>query len=141
MSGKARNGEAWAHWLAGAGGLVVALLIAGTGGRPAPWSLVSYYWLGWPLMCLIIYLLARSFPRSPWRWTMSMAVGQVFAIILLGGGSMAPVALIYTLLLSLPQFAAGIMGARRSPYADAVQAGRDEPPDHSGENRQNEESS
>lgn len=136
--------EQYAHGLAGAGGLVTALLIGGTGDSPAPWSLVSYYWLGWPLMCLIVYLLARSFPLRPWRWTMSMAVGQVFATILLGGGDMAPVALIYTLILSAPQFIIGAVGSRRSPYAvsgDAEQASSREQADGNDEGSPEEENS
>ncbi len=113
--------EHHAHWLAGIAGLLVALTVAGLEGTPAPWSVFSYYWLGWPLMCVLVYLIARVFPRRPWRWTMSMAVGQVFAVILLGNGNLAPVAMIYTVVLSVPQFAAGAAGARASPRKADVQ--------------------
>lgn len=114
--------EHYAHWLAGISGLLVALAVGGIGGTSAPWSVFSYYWLGWPLMCLLVYLIARAFPRRPWRWTMSMAVGQVFAVILLGSGNLAPVAMIYTVVLSVPQFAAGAAGARASPRRAAMQS-------------------
>lgn len=97
------------HWLAGGAGLLVSLAIAQTGalaGQPEamPWAAYHYYWLGWPLMCLAIYLITRRHPYRAWRWPLSMAVGQVFGVILLGGGSLVPVALVYCLLLSIPQF-------------------------------------
>jgi len=41
-------------------------------------------------------------------------VGQVFAVILSGAGNMAPVARIYAILLSVPQFTvASLVSARR----------------------------
>jgi len=54
------------------------------------------------------------YPVRAWRWVMTMAVGQVFAVILSGAGNMAPVALIYAILLSVPQFTvASLVSARR----------------------------
>lgn len=96
--------DAVGHWLSGAGGLSIALLIANLAEQPVPWSANSYYWLGWPLMWLVTGLVTRQYPHRAWRWPLSMAVGQVFAVILMGAGNVAPVALIYAILLSVPQF-------------------------------------
>jgi len=104
------------HFLAGGGGLVVALFIAFNAYEDivvVPWASYSYYWLGWPVMCALIALITRIYPERSWRWTMSMAVGQVFATILAGAGNMVPVAMIYVILLSVPQFAVGSWMSRR----------------------------
>jgi len=104
------------HFLAGAGGLAVALVIAFNAFDDVvwvPWASYSYYLIGWPVMCVMIALITRFYPVRSWRWTLSMAVGQVFAIILAGVGDMVPVAMIYSILLSVPQFATGAWMSRR----------------------------
>lgn len=63
-------------------------------------------------MCAAIYLIARVCPDRPWRWTLGMMLGQVFASILYGNGAVVPVAMVYVTLLSAPQFFAGVLGAR-----------------------------
>lgn len=104
MTEAAERSDAAGHWLAGVAGLSIALLIAMTAQAPVPWSSAAYYWLGWPLMWVAIGLVSRHYPERAWRWPLSMAVGQVFAVILMGQGNLAPVALIYAILLSVPQF-------------------------------------
>lgn len=109
-------------WLAGLAGLAVALLISTLSERPVPWSGSLYYGLGWPLLCAVTALISWRFPVRAWRWPMSMAVGQVFAVILTGAGNMAPVALIYVILLSVPQFTvAALVSARRQETQQETQ--------------------
>ena len=100
-------------WLSGLAGLAIALLVSQISGQPVPWSAGLYYWLGWPLMCVVVALVTWRYPSRAWRWPMAMVIGQVFAVILAGQGDMAPVALIYATLLSVPQFlVAGRLSAR-----------------------------
>lgn len=107
-------GDSAGLWLSGVAGLLVALLISALVDRPVPWSAGIYYWLGWPLMCTVVALVTWRYPVRAWRWVMTMAVGQVFAVILSGAGDMAPVALIYAIFLSVPQFViASLVSARR----------------------------
>ena len=128
------RGDTAGHFLAGGGGLVVALLIALNAFEDivvVPWASYSYYWLGWPVMCAMIALITRIYPERSWRWTLSMMVGQVFATILVGAGSMVPVAMIYVIVLSVPQFAVGSWVSRR---VLAARTGAVTEPDSSGEN-------
>jgi hypothetical protein len=100
------------HLAAAAAGFIVTTGVALASGIPVAWATPMYFWLGWPLMCTVIYLLARAYPERPWRWTLSMMLGQVFSSIFFGGGALVPVAMAYVTLLSIPQFFAGEMGAR-----------------------------
>jgi uncharacterized membrane protein HdeD (DUF308 family) len=85
-------------------GAVVYILIASVTANPVAWSSVSYFALGWPLMCAGAWLVARSFPLRSWRWPVSMMLGQIFASILYGNGALIPVAIAYVTVLSIPQF-------------------------------------
>ncbi|MGM0631867.1 MAG: hypothetical protein ACQETO_01700 [Pseudomonadota bacterium] len=106
-------GDGAGLWLSGIAGLVIALLVSQMVGEPVPWTAGLYYWLGWPLMCAVVALVTWKYPLRAWRWPMAMVVGQVFAVILGGEGDMAPIALIYATLLSVPQFlVASLLSAR-----------------------------
>ncbi|HLT63252.1 MAG TPA: hypothetical protein VKZ92_01905 [Pseudohongiella sp.] len=120
---KLMEGQNPVHLTAAAAGFIIATGVALASGIPAAWASPMYFWLGWPLMCLVIYLLARAYPERPWRWTISMMLGQVFSSIFFGGGPMVPVAMLYVTLLSIPQFFAGSMGARAGLARQAQQAG------------------
>ncbi|MBU2098434.1 MAG: hypothetical protein KKD00_06705 [Gammaproteobacteria bacterium] len=100
------------HLASGAAGFIVATGVALASGIPAAWATPLYFFVGWPVMCAVIYLLARAYPVRAWRWTLSMMLGQVFSSIFFGGGPMMPVAMAYVTLLSVPQFYAGSLGAR-----------------------------
>ena len=108
---KLLEGQTPVHLAAGAAGFIIATGVALASGIPIAWATPLYFVLGWPLMCLVIYLLARTYPERPWRWTLSMMLGQVFSSIFFGGGAMVPVAIAYVTVLSIPQFFAGGMGA------------------------------
>lgn len=107
-----RSGENPVHLAAGAAGFIVATGIALASDIPVAWATPLYFVVGWPLMCAVIYLLARAYPVRAWRWTLSMMLGQVFSSIFFGGGAMLPVAMVYVTMLSIPQFYAGSLGSR-----------------------------
>ncbi len=93
-------------------GLVVCLgLSIAAGGREAV-DTAAYYPVGIPLMALAILALAYVFPKQSWRWTLSMAAGQITAMLLTGSSlSLWPIAMVMMLILSIPQFVAGFVGA------------------------------
>ncbi|MAY55376.1 MAG: hypothetical protein CMQ46_09570 [Gammaproteobacteria bacterium] len=119
------------HWVAGAVGALVYILIASVGQSPVAWSSVSYFVFGWPILCVGIWLITRQFPQRSWRWPLSMMLGQVFASILYGNGATIPIAMIYVTVLSLPQFAVAALvsshqaGSPRSGVESDVQTGQD----------------
>lgn len=100
------------HLMAAAAGLAVTLTIAITSDAPIAWASPTYFIAGIPVMCMVIYLLARAYPQRVWRWPLSMMLGQVFSAILAGYGALVPVAIAYVTLLSAPQFAVAILSAR-----------------------------
>jgi hypothetical protein len=100
------------HFAAGGAGFIIASGIALASEVPVAWAAPMYFWLGWPAMALVIYLLARLSPERPWRWTLSMMAGQVFSSIFFGNAATVPVALAYVTVLSVPQFIAGGLGAK-----------------------------
>jgi hypothetical protein len=93
-------------------GFVVCLGVTiATGGKEAV-DAAAYYSLGIPLMALAMLAIGYVFPKRPWRWTLSMAVGQTAAMLATGSGlSLWPIAMIMMLILSIPQFVAGSVGA------------------------------
>ena len=121
------SGQNQIHLAAGAAGFIVASGVALASGIPVAWATPMYFWLGWPLMATVIYLLARAYPERAWRWTLSMMLGQVFSSIFFGGGALVPVAMAYVTVLSIPQFLAGALGARAAlaQQADPVTTGSD----------------
>ena len=115
-----RTGENPVHVAAAAAGFVIATGVALASGQSATsevtvaWASPLYFMFGWPLMCLVIYVMARAYPVRAWRWTLSMMLGQVFSSIFFGAGAMLPVAIVYVTLLSVPQFYVGSLGSRAS---------------------------
>jgi hypothetical protein len=93
-------------------GLVVCLgLTFASGGREAVDS-AHYFPIGVPLMALAILVIALLFPRRAWRWTLSMAAGQMSAMVATGSSlSLWPIAIVAMLLYSIPQFVAGAIGS------------------------------
>lgn len=113
-----RTGENPVHVAAAAAGFVIATGVALASGQSATsevtvaWASPLYFVFAWPLMCLVIYVMARAYPVRAWRWTLSMMLGQVFSSIFFGAGAMMPVAILYVTLLSVPQFYVGSLGSR-----------------------------
>lgn len=100
--------------LAFGSGLLTALVLTWINGNSEAWNAGNYYWLGIPLMCLCLFFIARRYPQRPWRWTVSMALGQVFAAILRGSSAaLGPIAILFVLLLSIPQFLTGALASSK----------------------------
>jgi hypothetical protein len=113
-----RSGENPVHLAAGAAGFMIATGVALASGQSlisevtVAWASPLYFIFGWPLMCLVIYVMARAYPVRAWRWTLSMMLGQVFSSIFFGAGAMLPIAMVYVTLLSVPQFYVGSLGSK-----------------------------
>lgn len=107
-----RSGDNSVHFASAAAGFIVATGVSIASGIPVAWASPIYFFAGWPVMCLVIYLLARTYPVRAWRWTVSMMLGQVFSSIFFGGGPLMPVAMVYVTLLSIPQFYVGTLGSK-----------------------------
>lgn len=94
-------------------GLVVYLAIVVATGRNEAWDDASYYLLGMPLMCLVAFGIARRCPSRSWRWVLWMAAGQTLGALLNGSSlSLLPLAIIFMVVISIPQFIAAFIGAR-----------------------------
>ena len=93
-------------------GLVVCLGLTITAGGQEAVDTSAYLPIGVPLMALAILAVSYLFPTRPWRWTLSMAAGQMLAMLLTGSSlSLWPIAIVAILFLSIPQFVAGYVGA------------------------------
>lgn len=89
----------------------IALTIASDGGEAVDSS--AYFPIAVPLMALVIFAISYAFPRRPARWTLTMAAGQMIAMLMTGSGlSLWPIAMVAMLVYSMPQFIAGHLGSR-----------------------------
>ncbi|MFA7666581.1 MAG: hypothetical protein WCY32_10730 [Burkholderiaceae bacterium] len=94
-------------------GLVVYLAIVMATGRNEAWDDVSYYVLGLPLMCAVAFFIGRRVPVKPWRWALWMACSQAVGAVLNGSSlALLPLAMIFMVIISIPQFIAAFLGAR-----------------------------
>lgn len=105
------------HFFAGAAsflcGLFVYLAIVLMTGRNEAWDDASYYVLGIPLMCIVAFAIGYRFPVRPWRWALWMAGGQAVGALLNGSSlSLLPFAVIFMVIISIPQFVAARFGSR-----------------------------
>jgi uncharacterized membrane protein len=95
-----------------AGFAVCLALTIASGGREAV-DTAGYLTIGIPLMAVTIFAISYAVPARPARWTLSMAAGQMIAMFLTGSGlSMWPIAIVFMLIYSTPQFIAGYFGSR-----------------------------
>lgn len=96
----------------GIAGLGVCLAISLMTGSREAWDNPLYFSVGIPVMAAIIFGTAWFFPVKPWRWTLSMALGQTVSMLLAGSSlSLWPLSIIVMLIMSLPQFAAGFLAS------------------------------
>jgi len=94
-----------------AGMIVCTALTITAGGREAV-DTAAYFPVGVPLMATAIFAISYLFPVRPWRWTLSMAAGQMLAMLLAGSSlTLWPIAIVAMLVYSTPQFLAGMAGA------------------------------
>ncbi|HEX5056828.1 MAG TPA: hypothetical protein VFX02_10055 [Gammaproteobacteria bacterium] len=94
-------------------GLAVYLAIIMATGRNEAWDHGSYYSLGIPFMCIAAFVIGYLFPVRPWRWALGMAGGQVVGALLNGSSlSLLPFAVLFMMVISIPQFLAAFFGSR-----------------------------
>ncbi len=93
-------------------GLLVCLsLIIITGGEIA-WDSNLYYFIGTPVMTFLAYMLGYSFPESPWRWVVCMALGQFGSVIFVEDAmEFWWLTLGFLLMVSIPQFVSAYIGS------------------------------
>jgi|SRR5690606_11955832 len=108
-----RGGDYFPYAASALAGFVVCVgLTMASGGREAI-DTAAYFPLGVPLMAAAIFAISYLFPPRAWRWTLSMAVGQLLAMLLAGSSlNLWPLAIIAMLACSAPQFLAGFVGSR-----------------------------
>lgn len=94
-------------------GLLVNVAISVVTGRDEAWDSPFYYVVGIPLMCVAIGFISYRFPRNPGRWTFFMSLGQCVAAVVMGGGvGVLIIALLFMMVLSLPQFITAVWTSR-----------------------------
>ena len=94
-------------------GLLVNVAISVVTGRDEAWDSPLYYVVGIPLMCVAIGFISYRFPRNPGRWTFFMSLGQCVAAVVMGGGvGVLIIALLFMMVLSLPQFITAVWTSR-----------------------------
>lgn len=96
-------------------GLLVYLAITILTGKNEAWDDGTYYLIGIPVMCAVVFFMGFLFPVKPWRWALSMAAGQAMGAVLQGSSlSLLPFAIIFMVVISVPQFIAASLGAKRA---------------------------
>jgi hypothetical protein len=109
---RAGDGDFFPYAASFSAGLIVCLGLTSVSGGKEAIDTAEYFPVGVPLMTTAILAIAYLFPRRPWRWTLSMAAGQMSAMLLAGSSlSLWPLAIIAMLVYSVPQFVAGTVGA------------------------------
>lgn len=121
MTARAGGNDALPYIAATMGGLVTCMAVALASGRGEAWDAAAYYTVAIPIMVVLVFIIAWVFPDRPWRWTIAMAVGQSLSAFLQGSSlSLFPIAMIFMTVISIPQFAAGYLGARWSRSRNAA---------------------
>jgi hypothetical protein len=93
------------------GALPVAAVTLITG--ETAWANMLYYLAAIPLMCALVAGLSYRFPQNPGRWTTFMSLGQCVAAAVVGGGwGIIPLAILFMMVLSLPQFLTAVWASR-----------------------------
>ncbi len=112
-SAKARGSAFFPYTASFVAGLAICLVLTlASDGREAV-DTAAYVPIGIPLMAATIFAISYAYPARPARWTLSMAAGQMIAMLLTGSGlSMWPIAIVFMLIYSIPQFIAGHFGSR-----------------------------
>ena len=97
-------------------GLIVYVIITVATGKNEAWDDGSYYSIGIPFMSVAAFVLGYLFPVKPWRWAASMAGGQALGALMFGSSlNLLPLAMIFMMIISLPQLLAAFVGSKLAP--------------------------
>jgi hypothetical protein len=102
------------------GGLATCYAVAEISNKSEAWDSGVYYNFGIPIMCLLVFAISWFYPKSAWRWTVAMMLGQAIAIGVTNtdaSWNLWPLSLIAFAVLSIPQFIVGFIAARTSRRA------------------------
>lgn len=107
------NRQRLTPWLLSlAGGALPVAAVTFIAGETA-WASMLYYLAAIPLMCALVAVVSCRFPQNPGRWTTFMSLGQCIAAAVMGGGwSIIPLAILFMMVLSLPQFLTAVWASR-----------------------------
>lgn len=95
--------------LGGAAPVVAITLIT----QETAWANLFYYIVAIPLMCAMVAAISYRFPQNPGRWTTFMSLGQCLGAAFSGGGwGIIPLAILFMMVLSLPQFLSAVWASR-----------------------------
>jgi len=101
------------HILSALAGFVVCFAVSLITGRKEAWDSSYYFFIGLPLMCVLIFAISYRWPEKTWRWAFSMAVGQALAMAIAGNSlSLWPLSIIAMTMCSLPQFITGLVASK-----------------------------
>ncbi len=101
--------------LSGICGVIVCLVITFMTEAKVAWESSLYYWVGIPVMCLVIFTVSFFFPKEPLRWPLAMWGGQFVSVLFLGRSlALFPLVLVYLAVCSVPQICFGLLGAKLS---------------------------
>jgi hypothetical protein len=120
------NRQQLAPWvLSFVGGALPVAMVTFITGETA-WANMLYYLVAIPVMCVVVAALSYRFPQNPGRWTTFMSLGQCVAAAFVGGGwGIIPLAILFMMVLSLPQFLTAVwasrLAMRAALRAEAVQ--------------------
>ncbi len=111
--GATQGGDYFPYAAAALAGFIVCVALTMTSGGREAIDTAAYFPLGVPLMAAAIFVISYAFPLRAWRWTLSMAAGQLLAMLLAGSSlNLWPLAIVAMLVYSTPQFLAGFAGSR-----------------------------
>lgn len=90
-----QNKDLAVYLISGLTGFIICLGISLITGRKEAWDSGMYFYLGIPVMTIVIFFLAYKNPEKTWRWTLAMAFGQSLAMTAQGGSlSLWPLSII-----------------------------------------------
>jgi hypothetical protein len=101
--------------LAVAVGCAVSLAICKITGRREAWDAGLYFTAGKPVLLVAAYILGRALPGKGWIPAFGLAAGNVLSLAVYSPGNLGlwPLALLFSVVISIPEFLAGSFGASR----------------------------
>src|SRR5579885_2636853 len=90
-----------AYYVAAAVGMAIWLGVCAVTGRKEAWDAGLYWSAAYPLALVVCAALGFFFPRSPWRWALTLFLAQFVAMLVRSRevGSLWPLGLMLLALL------------------------------------------